>query len=386
MATSKKPTRSKSVKAKAKVEEAVVVEDTTKVEETSVDEPVETETRKSAFIPLLLGGVVSGVIGFGAATYYFMNRPSDEAQALVQVQAALDAQQGTLGSVNSKVEELSTTMTSVKSDFGGQVSELTETVGQKDRELADALESMSGSIADFETRLTALEKRPIAEAGGMTSEAAAAYERELRTMRDLLETQRTDIEKLAAEATARIEGVAQQAASAEQAAEETAKITAVRVAVSKLQSALDNGGAFDATVANLAGAGVEISPVLADAAKGGVPTLMELQESFPKAARAGLSASVKATTGDGAVSAIGSFFRSQVGARSLEPREGDDPDAVLSRAEAALGNDNIADAIALISALPKEGQAEMSDWVNAANMRLNAVDAVHVLANSLNGN
>ncbi len=253
-------------------------------------------------------------------------------------------------------------------------------------ELAEALNGMSGSIADFETRLTALEKRPIAEAGGMTGEAAAAYERELRTMRDLLETQRSDIEELAAEATARIEGVAQQAATAEQAAEETSKATALTAAVSQLQSALDNGGAFEATLANLAATGVEIPLVLTEAAKGGVPTLVALQEGYPEAARAGLSASVKATTGDGAMDKLGSFFRSQVGARSLEPREGDDPDAVLSRSEAALANGDIAAAITLIGALPEEGQAAMSAWVKDAGVRLQAVDAVRMLADRLNGN
>ena len=152
------------------------------------------------------------------------------------------------------------------------------------------------------------------------------------------------------------------------------------------RSALDNGGAFEATLANLAATGVEMPPVLTEVAKGGVPTLVALQEGYPEAARAGLSASVKAKTCDGAMDKLGSFFRSQVGARSLEPREGDAPDAVLSRAEAALANGDIAAAITLIGALPEEGQAAMSAWVKDAGVRLQAVDAVRMLADRLNGN
>jgi len=381
VATAKKPTGRKAAKAKQEVADTVIVEEQTE----AVDAPVN-EKRKSAFVPLVLGGVLSGVVGFGAATYYFMSQPSDAAQALVQVQATLGEHRTKLDEINASVSGLSGTIEGVETDFSGKVSGLAEVTAQQDTELAEALNGMSGNIADFEARLTALEKRPIAEAGGMTGEAAAAYERELRTMRDLLETQRRDIEQLAAEATARIEGVALQAATAEQTAEKTAKATALKAAVSQLQSALDNGGAFEATLTGLAATGVEIPPVLAEASKGGVPTLVVLQESYPKAARAGLSASVKATTGDSAMGKLGSFFRSQVGARSLEPREGDDPDAVLSRAEAALANGDIAAAITLIGALPEEGQMAMSAWVKDAGVRLQAVNAVRMLADGLNGN
>jgi len=381
VATAKKPTGRKAANAKDVVTDAVIIEEKTE----AVDAPV-SEKHKSTFVPLVLGGVLSGAVGFGAATYYFMSQPSDEAQALVQVQATLGEHGAKLAEVRANVGGLSGAIESVETDLSRKVSGLTETTAQQDTELAEALSGMSGNIADFETRLTALEKRPIAEAGGMTGEAAAAYERELRTMRDLLETQRSDIEKLAAEATARIEGVAQQAATAEQAAEKTAKATALTAAVSQLQSALDNGGAFETTLTGLAATGVKIPPVLTNAAKGGVPTLVALQEGYPEAARAGLSASVKAVTGDGAMDKLGSFFRSQVGARSLEPREGDDPDAVLSRAEAALANSDIAAAITLIGALPEEGQMAMSAWVKDAGVRLQAVDAVRMLADGLNGN
>lgn len=384
VATAKKTTASKRAKTKDVVEDAEVVETAAKVEEnTNGDKPVK-DKPKSTFIPLVLGGVLSGAIGFGAASFYFMTQPSDEAQALVQVQATLKEHKAQLDGSDAGITELRAGFEQTAA--AQETADGFEKASQRDQALAAQFESATAAITDFEARLITLEKRPLSEAGGITGDAAKAYERELRTMRDLLETQRSDIEKLAAEATARIEGVAQQAATSEEAASATAKVTAVKVAVSQLQSALDNGGAFEASVANLARVGVDVPAVLAEAAKAGVPTLVELQESYPAAARAALAASVKATSGDGAMDKIGSFFRSQVGARSLEPREGDDADAVLSRAEAALVAGDIAGVNDLISALPDAGQAMMSDWVSGANMRMNAVKAVRVLADGLNGN
>lgn len=410
MATAKKTTASKRAKAKKVVGDAVIVEEASKVEDSKVEdtkvegekvsEAVDAETkadtvdvadtkdapakRKSAFMPMLLGGVVSGAIGFGAASAYFINQPSDAAQTLVQVQATLDAQKAQLDDTDANLAGLRSGVD--QSAAAQETADGFEQAQQRDDALVAQVEAVMAMIAEFEARLLTLEKRPLAEAGGITGDAAKAYERELRTMRDLLETQRSDIEKLAAEATARIEGVAQQAEAAEDAADTTAKETTVMVAVSRLQMALDHGVAFPAQVAGLADVGVQVPEVLVSAAKAGVLSLESLQSSFPAAARAGLSASVKATAGDGAMAKIGSFFRSQVGARSLAPREGDDADAVLSRAEAALTAGDIAAAVELISALPEQGQAAMAEWVSGANARVEAVDALRILADDLNGN
>ena len=399
MATAKKPARGngakggKDAKSKDLIEDAVVVEKPAKPKKTKVedkpagandapkDETPKSDKPISVFMPMLLGGVLSGAVGFGAASYYFMNRPSEVEQNLAKVQATQENQQAALKDVTAQVSGLPEAVAKAQT----ALADLSKVSNSKDESLSAGLSDLAAKLQDIDARLTTLEKRPVAE-GAMTSEAAAAYERELQTMRDLLATQRADIEKLAAEATARIEGVAQQAAEAEKSAEQTAKATAVKVAVAQLQSALDNGGGFEATVTNLAEAGVDVPQVLKDAAKGGVPTLLDLQETYPQAARAGLAASVKATTGDGVGDKIGAFFRSQVGARSLAPREGDDPDAVLSRAEAALGKGDIAGVIALVGALPEEGQAVMAGWVKQAETRLQAVEAVRALADSLNGN
>lgn len=74
----------------------------------------------------------------------------------------------------------------------------------------------------------------------------------------------------------------------------------------------------------------------------------------------------------------------QLGARSVTPREGDDPDAVLSRAEAAVVDGQLDAALAEIAALPETARAEMAGWEAAAAKRLSAMRAAETLAQSLN--
>ncbi|PKP84319.1 MAG: hypothetical protein CVT80_08855, partial [Alphaproteobacteria bacterium HGW-Alphaproteobacteria-2] len=109
-------------------------------------------------------------------------------------------------------------------------------------------------------------------------------------------------------------------------------------------------------------------------------TLAELRRAFPEAARAGLAAALQATAGDGLGARAVGFLRTQVGARSLDPRAGDDPDAVLSRAEAALDAGALADALAELQALPVAGRAAMAEWLARAEARQAAGDALDTLA------
>jgi hypothetical protein len=78
------------------------------------------------------------------------------------------------------------------------------------------------------------------------------------------------------------------------------------------------------------------------------------------------------------------FLRTQLGTRSLEPQEGDDPDAILSRTEFALNNGRIAEALDELSAMPDAAQPAMTDWIDRAQTRLAALEAGSALAQDLN--
>ena len=72
--------------------------------------------------------------------------------------------------------------------------------------------------------------------------------------------------------------------------------------------------------------------------------------------------------------------------RSLEPREGSDSDAVLSRMEAAAREGRLGDALAEAEGLPEAAKAPLQGWLDAVKARQVATLAAEALSQTLNGN
>jgi hypothetical protein len=172
--------------------------------------------------------------------------------------------------------------------------------------------------------------------------------------------------------------------SATEAARIKAEVTAAQAqanraaAVDMILSAAQTGVPYAEALSALEGA--EVAAVLRDHADAGLPTLSGLTEAFPEAARLALDASLRETGATGVVDGVLAFLRVQTGARSLEPREGADPDAVLSRAEAAVKGGDVAAALTELAGLPAQGQAAMVDWSGRATIYLAAQEALAGLA------
>lgn len=316
-------------------------------------QPAPTTIRKGGFVPMLLGGVAAAAIGFGAALYVF---PQDDTfeQATADRFAAQDK---ALAEVKSAIPVMPDI-----SPLGSRIAALEQALGS----VTAGLQSATARLDGLETRLTELEKRPVAAAAPA---AVAAYQNELKALQQAVATQRAEIEKLAAEATLK-----------EENAEITAQKAMIRAALSRIQTALDTGTGYADAADTLATAGIALPNALAANADTGIATRAALAESFPAAARAALAVARKAESGGG----LGGFLANQLGARSLEPREGDDADAVLSRAEAAVREGRISDAVAELATLPEQARAEMSDWLATAQARLDALAAAEQLAAQMN--
>ncbi|WP_299850556.1 hypothetical protein [uncultured Roseovarius sp.] len=312
-----------------------------------VAEPV--VVRQGGFIPMVLGGIMAAVIGFAVARYVLPETGSD-AVLLTEIQRKLDQQSDVVSKMNERIDTL---------ESGNDLSNLE--ASQSDN-LA-AISGLSDRLSEIETRLDEIESVPAGE--GISDAALAAYERQLKDLRS------------------EVDAVTENAALLEENAQNAAKATLRRAAFTRIQTALDAGVAFGAAVTDLEGMGISIPSVLQEAAPNGVASLADLQESFPDAARIALAASRDATDGaeDGGLT---SFLRSQLGARSLQPREGSDPDAILSRAEAAAREGRLTDALAEIESLPEEGRAELSGWSDLVARRLEVVAAAQKLGESLN--
>ena len=78
------------------------------------------------------------------------------------------------------------------------------------------------------------------------------------------------------------------------------------------------------------------------------------------------------------------FLANQLGARSVTPRDGADPDAVLSRAEAALRSGDLAATLQELEALPAPAAEVLTGWTARAETRQGALDAADAVAQDLN--
>lgn len=320
-----------------------------------------TVIQKASPLPLVLGGVAAGAVGFAAAMFGLDNGST----ARDQLRAQIKTQSQTIEALSATVEgfQQAPDLTPVESSLSDLEVAVTGLNGR--------LETSQDLLEDIEARLTAVEKQPVTS--GASEAAVAAYERELDALRETMAQERAEIEAMIEEAR-----------TTEDTAEEAAQAAMQRAAITRIQTALDTGAGFAGAVADLEQTGVTVPDVLATSAETGVPSLSALQQSFPDAARDALAVSRRLAAESGDNSGFSAFLRSQLGARSLEPREGNDPDAVLSRAEAALREGRLNDALAEIEALPEEGRAELSAWSAQATQRLEAVSAAQELSETLN--
>jgi hypothetical protein len=188
---------------------------------------------------------------------------------------------------------------------------------------------------------------------------------------------------LPADLVAQTQAAQDQAKAAEEAAralQAAAGAATRQAAVSQILAAVDSGAALGPALALLEQSGGTVPAALKDQAAG-VPTLASLRAVFPDAARAGLSAALAAGAQGGFWARTTAFLQSQTGARSLTPREGSDPDAILSRVEAALAADDLATVEHELSTLPQPAQDAMADWRATVARRAGAQAAVASLMN-----
>ncbi len=357
--------------------------------------PAEPQPRRGGFFPLFLGGVVAGGVGFASA---FLLLPGlsgtseDTARALDGVAANtadLSELSEKLDSVGASIPEatdisgLESSVAALESTIGeisGDVSSLTQSVAEADATLESSLSDLTAQLATLRERIATLE----VDSGNTNSAQADEAEAQLSAFQADLESLVSEAEEriVAAEEKAQaILAEAQAAAEAREAdAAREAELAGQRAALAKLKSALDAGASFDDVVAALG----DLPPELARHADSGIPTLVSLQQGFAPAARSAL-ATVQTVPEDASTGErLTAFLKRQTNARSLTPKDGNDPDAVLSRAEAHLSEGRLEETLTEVSALPEEARKAMSGWLTDAEIRQSALQAADSLSAKLN--
>lgn len=346
--------------------------------------------RRGGFFPLFLGGVCAAALGFAAAIYVLPKVPPEWLPFPLTDTAAQDAQAARMEAMAQDIARLKQAPAPVdKAALDAELARLRDEIAARPAATTTDLGPLEARLTDLETRLTVLEKRPVA-GGAASSSAIDALNRELEALRAQVAQQAGNggaeadrITAAAAEAQAQIKAATDEAAKLKTEAEGIARQAKAESALRLMQAALESGAPFTAALEDLTAAGVEVPAELQQDAQG-IPTLDQLRISFPEAARQALSVTLPPASDAGALDRLGTFLRGQTGARSLTPREGNDPDAILSRAEAALSQGDLAATLAELRALPVEVQGPMTDWIKLAEKRLTALEAAAVLSAKMN--
>lgn len=319
--------------------------------------PSTTPPKKSGFLPLLFGGLIAGGIGFAIAN---ITAPRVD----TSLQEQITAQAASISALEAQVSALPVV------DLSG--------IETAQATLTSDIEGLNAQLTDLDDRLTALENLPRGE-GTASVPALATYEAEIEALRAQI-TEMTGIAQTQLD-TARAE-----AAAIEENAAAAARAAAGRAALARLQTGLESGAPLGAALGDLEDALGGPAPDALIAVQDGVPTLAALQEQFPEMARAALATARREGVSGEETAGLGAFLRNQFDVRSVTPQEGTSADAILSRAEAAVREGRLADALAEVSALPEVARAQMSDWLALAETRADAIAAVDILSTSLSDN
>ena len=351
----------------------------------------EPQVVRGSMWPGFFGGVIAALLGFIAGRGDMLDQylPSSMQRASVDI-----------AEIEATIEQ-QTTALAAQSE--AQIARLEALEAIDTASISATVSALETDLSGLSERIAAIESQPVdSESDGTSSEAVAALQTALAELQSKIDALAESTEP--AEAVSSLEDAlsAQEARIAEQdakiadlvaraeeaesnAAGEAQRILA-RAALARVETAVDSGEGFATSLSDLEEvAPVEVPPALRDAAEVGVPTLASLQASFPDAARAGLAAA-RAEVPESEVSGITGFLKRQLNVRSLTPREGSDPDAVLSRAQAAVSAGDLTTALTEMDALPEAARTAMSDWLEAATARKAAQDAASELADSLNSN
>ena len=314
--------------------------------------------RRGGMVGPVIGGILAAAAGFGLAQVVPNGWPLQDTAVLEQ---QLAAQSETIATLQSRLAAVE----------GAKVPDITP--------LMDTLAALNGRVAALETG-----PAERAEETAALAKAVADLQQQIVTLPAApgQAAVPANITALAAEAEARLQEAEAQAAQMKAEAEALTRTAVAQAALGRLQAALDAGTPYVAILPDL---GQEIPEALQAHAETGLPSLPDLQQSFPEAARLALETALRADMGDTWTERATSFLRSQTGVRSLTPREGTDPDAILSRAEAALDTGDLGKALQELATLPEVAQAPLAAWVAQVQARQAGLQALDALAAQIGG-
>ncbi|MAW79126.1 MAG: hypothetical protein CMI63_02730 [Parvularcula sp.] len=167
-------------------------------------------------------------------------------------------------------------------------------------------------------------------------------------------------------------------------AQQSARQMKASFALAALSRAVEQGDPYAEELAAIEDFEPGAGAALEAHADTGVATNAALRISFDAAARKALAAAGQAEAGDG-ISGLMARAKNIISVRPARPLEGDDPGAILSRAEHALEQGETGFALLQLEDLPLPAQEAMADWIAQARARAEANAAVAALTSRFAG-
>ena len=300
--------------------------------------------------------------GGSVASLWFLEDAARKAQTQ-QLEAAVAAvspdqvakrQESEIAALDSRVKEMEK-----------RVSAMPDMTSAKETEaatglLSEKIEGLSGRIAEIEKNSS-------------KAQGAAASGRS--------ESGLDDVQARAKENSDAIDSLKERIAALEQAKQASASTETVQrnqalvVAVGQLREALAGSKPFTAELSAVTALGnsdvSNIADRLTPYAAGGIATVADLRDEFPRTADAVVQASGETKSPDWVTRALAQASN-VVTVRRVGPVEGTTPGAIVSRAEAHLANDDVDGALAEMTALTGPSADAGKNWVTKAQARVAA--------------
>lgn len=255
-------------------------------------------------------------------------------------------------------------------------------------EIESRIAALESHIEGVNAELKAVGERlsmQITENGAALSEEAASKLSGYQATLEGLKAQVADLAAKNGALSQKVDDVAKASARRVEEAQIEASHQVANTATKKLltdiAAALDSGAPFQTALTGLVEvANVEAPAALTAVADSGTPSWTTLRNGFSDQAHKALRADTTANASEGVVGKFSAFLKTQVGTRSLERKEGDSTDAILSRVEDDLANRRLSAALSEADSLPEAPKTAIADWI--AN--LSALSAAQTALDDLN--
>ena len=343
-------------------------------------QPVPQQAQRSQVFGLfgfMFAGLLVALASFGGAQYSSGNWPFE--RIATDFEARLATQSDEISALNTLIASYddTTALQDLQAQIDGMRTIVTDLAA-----LQVEIEQLFGVQNETIDRVAALEEK-LTSQSGITPATNAEITRYATALK-LVQTQISEQNNAIAEQRA---GIAELSAAVELTQQETKSATHQSLTdgtISQVIGALESGAPFAFAIAGLQDFENLLTPALVAAAPYGVPTADALARAFPEQSRTALIAARTTSTSQASSSnRVGDFLRSQLGMRSITPRAGNDPDAVLSRAEAAIQAGQVSNALSALTALPDSARTSMAGWIEQAELRQAAQLAVAALSQHL---